>query len=122
MTERVCIVGLEKSEYSQIKQRIDMSVIACEFLPKMAVKDGQLLVQPPNRVALVPVTKMVFHGIYEDDFDFITGLAIWKGACLPNAHAMMDCRLKLQCLARALNYTRFGTPQRSFVPAGVELE
>jgi hypothetical protein len=122
MTERICIVGLEEAEYTQIKQHIDIPVIACEYLPKIVVKDGQLFVQPPNRVAFVPVTKMVFHGIYEDDFDFITGLAIWNGLCLPNAHAMMDCRLKLPCLARALKYTRFGSSPRGYVPAGMTFE
>jgi hypothetical protein len=59
-------------------------------------------------VKMLPVSKVIYHGIYEDDLDFIAALALWGGECLPNARAMMDCRLKLPCLVRALEYTQFG--------------
>ena len=122
MVERVCIVGLDEPEYSEIRQRVGVPVLAHEVLPRMVVKDGQLLVQPRNRMELTPVAKIVFHGIFEDDLDFITGLALWNGPCLPNAHAMMDCRLKLPCLARALRFTRFGTPSRGYAGPGAVFE
>lgn len=118
MVARVCIIGLDEPEYSQIRRRFDVPIIADEILPQMMVKDGQLLIQPHNRFGLVSVSKVVFHGIFEDDLDFITGLALWNGPCLPNAHAMLDCRLKLPCLARALKYTRFGAPLRGYAGPG----
>jgi hypothetical protein len=117
----VCIIGLDKPEYTEIRQRVGTPVIAHETLPSLIVVDGELLIQPPNRITHMPVQKVVFHGIFEDDFDFVTGLALWNGPCLPNAQAMLDCRLKLPCLARALRYTRFGEPRRGFVPAGMTL-
>src|SRR6185295_9875306 len=122
MENRVCIVGLDKPEYTEIRERLTAPAIATEVLPKIAVIDGQLLVQPPNRLAMLPVSKIVYHAIFEDDMDFITGLALWDGACLPNAHAMMDCRLKLPCLARALRYTRFGDPARGYAARGAMIE
>jgi hypothetical protein len=122
MEKRVCIVGLDKPEYTEIREQLNVPVIATEVLPKIAVIDGQLLVQPPNRMTLQPVSKIVFHGIFEDDMDFITGLALWGGPCLPNAAAMMDCRLKLPCLARALRYTKFGSPARGYAARGAMIE
>jgi hypothetical protein len=65
------------------------------------------------------VSKVVYHGIFDDDHDFIAGLALWGGACLPNPLGMMDCRLRLPCLVRALQHTRFGEPLRSFAAANV---
>lgn len=111
MRERICLVGLEPDQHAEIQELLGLPVVAHEVIPRMAVCDGQLLVAARNRMAMLPVSAVVFHGIFEDDFDFISGLAIWGGPCLPNAAAMMDCRLKLPCLARALRYSRFGTPR-----------
>src|SRR5579859_3106137 len=119
MIERIAIIGLDEPEYTEIKQYIDLPIMANEVIPGIVVKDGQLLMQPRNRFELFPVAKVVFHGIYEDDLDFITGLALWGGPCFPNAQAMLDCRLKLPCLARALQYTRFAAPNRGYASAGV---
>src|SRR5687767_740775 len=33
---------------------------------------------------------------------------------------MMDCRLKLPCLVRALQFTEFGQPRRGFASSGIE--
>src|SRR5208282_414492 len=51
---------------------------------------------------------VVFHGIFEQDLEFLAGLALWGGPCFPNPTAMMDCRLRLPCLVHALRFTRFG--------------
>jgi hypothetical protein len=118
MVERICIVGLDEPEYTDIARRVGMAVIAHEVLPRIVVKDGEFLVQPRNRMGLVPVSKVVFHGIFEDDLDFITGLALWGGPCLPNAHGLLDCRLRMPCLARALRHTRFGAPLRGYAGPG----
>ncbi len=122
MTDRVCIVGLDEPEHAEIRSRLSIPAITTEVIPKIAVLDGQLLVQPPNRLALVPVSRVVYHAILEDDFDFITGLALWNGPCLPSAHAMLDCRLKLPCLARALRCTRFGSAPRGYAAPGATVE
>lgn len=114
MTERMCIIGLDSPEYSEIHQRLALPMVAHETLPRIVVRDGQLLVAARNRTGLIPVSLVVFHGIFEDDLDAITALALWGGPCLPNAHAMMDCRLKFPCLVRALQHTQFGAPLRGY--------
>jgi hypothetical protein len=116
MKEYVCIVGLDEPEAEAIRARIDAPSFARVTLPSIVVKDGQLWVETESRPRYVPVSKLVYHAIYEDDFDFITGLAFWGGDCLPNARAMMDCRLKLPCLVRALQHTRFPFPRGYATP------
>jgi len=90
-------------------------------LPRIVVRDGSLLVESDS-FGFTPVSRVVFHGIFEDDHDLIAGLALWGGPCLPAAQAMLDCRLKLACLVRALRFTRFGDPSRGFVSARTEYE
>lgn len=115
MREYVCIVGLDEPEYRLIQERLDMPIIAHDVLPGMMLKDGQLWVENGRNPRMLPVCKMIYHGIFEDDLDFMTGLALWGGPCLPNARAMMDCRLKLPCLVKALEHTRFGISPRGYV-------
>lgn len=122
MVNRVCIVGLDEPEYTQIRQCVNLRVIAHELLPRVVVKDGQLLVEPKRGPGLVPVSKIVFHSIYEDDLDFIAALALWGGPCLPNAFGMMNCRLKLPGLVHALRHTRFGAPLRGYAGPGAVFE
>jgi hypothetical protein len=114
MLEHICLVGLDEPEYTQIQNQLDRRVVAYEMLPNIIVKDGQLLVESNKGRRMLPVSKVVFHGIFEDDLDFITALALWGGPCLPHAQGMMDCRLKFPCLVRALSYTRFGSLQRGY--------
>lgn len=114
MAERICIIGLDEPETTEIRERVGVGIIAHEALPRIVVKEGQLLVEPRKGPWLVPVSKVVFHSLYENDLDFICGLALWGGPCLPNARAMMDCRLKFPCLIRALQVTRFGVPPRGY--------
>ena len=120
MTARdyIAVVGLEQDDVDFIADRVDAPFVQHDIVPEIMVKDGVLWMEKAGRPRYVPVKKVVFHGIYDNDFDFITGLAIWDGACLPNARAMMDCRLKLPCLVRALEFTQFGTPWRGFASAG----
>jgi hypothetical protein len=108
MTNYICIVGLDEAESTAIQERLDEPVIAHIALPKIMLRDGQLWVESDRGPKMLPVSKVIYHGIYEDDMDFISALALWGGPCLPNPRAMMDCRLKLPCLVRALQYTRFG--------------
>ncbi len=116
MAERVCLVGLDEAEVEEIRERVGagVGIIAHQALPRMAVQNGELRIESRRGPALVPVSKVVFHSLYEHDLDFICGLALWGGPCLPDARAMMDCRLKFPCLIRALQYTRFGAPSRGY--------
>lgn len=113
MAEYVCIVGLDEPEADAIRERSDAPIIAHVVLPDIIVKDGVLWVETQG-ARMVPVSQVIYHGIYENDLDFITGLALWGGRCLPSPRAMMDCRLKFPCLVRALEFTRFGSPQRGY--------
>lgn len=115
-----CVVGLDSDELASIKKRFGGPMLCHELLPKIMVRDRQLFVQSISGARLLPVSRVVFHGIFADDHDFITGLAIWGGECLPNANAMMDCRLKLPCLARALRLTSFSGPPRGYSSPGLE--
>lgn len=117
---RPCIIGLDEPEFSSIAERLGIPVLAYETLPRILLRDGKLYVESDTGMGYVPVSSVVFHGIFEDDHDMIAGLALWGGPCLPNAGAMMDCRLKLPCLVRALRLTRFGSPPRGYASPGVE--
>ncbi|MBL8193617.1 MAG: hypothetical protein JNM06_07525 [Blastocatellia bacterium] len=118
MSERVLIVGLDETEHQEIISRINIRAVAHELLPQIIVKDGVLQVESRKGPWLVTVDRVVFHAIYENDLDFFAGLVLWGGPCLPNARAMMDARLKIPCLARALEYTRFGLPLRGYAGPG----
>jgi glutathione synthase/RimK-type ligase-like ATP-grasp enzyme len=115
MTNRICIIGLDPAEYHEIRERVNVPILAHEMLPRIMVHDGQLFVEATNSMAMRPVSHVIYHGIFEDDFEFITGLALWGGPCLPNPHAMMDCRHKFACLVRALKFTRYGSPLRGYI-------
>ena len=90
MADYVCIVGLDEPESNAIRDLIDQPVIAHITLPKILLKDGQLFVESDRGPRMLPVSKVIYHGIYEDDMDFISALALWGGPCLPNPRAMMD--------------------------------
>jgi hypothetical protein len=122
MQERVLIVGLDEPEYKEIISKVDVRIVAHELLPQIIVKDGQLFSESRKGPWLVPITKVVFHAIYENDLDFFVGLSLWGGACLPNAKAMMKCRLKLPCLVQTLEFTKFGTPLRGYASPGALFE
>lgn len=122
MSDYVCLVGLDDHESNQIRERLSQPVIAHMILPKIVVKEGQLWAESERSPRLVPVSKVIFHGIFDDDLDFITGLALWGGACLPNPMGMMDCRLKFPCLVRALQHTRFGSALRGYASSWARFE
>ncbi len=122
MVSRSCVVGLDAAESCQLASRFDGPLLCHEVLPSILVRDGQLFVESNSGAWMVEVDRLVYHGIFEEDHDFLAGLALWDGPCLPNAAAMMDCRLKLPCLARALKFTRFGTARRGYAAPGVEFD
>ncbi|PHN08242.1 ATP-grasp domain-containing protein [Flavilitoribacter nigricans] len=116
MKKRICIIGLEREPSLAIRKNYFGPTMYHEMLPKFLVNDGRLFIERTNGIGMLPVDIVVFHGIFENDLDLLTGLAIWGGPCFPNALAMMNCRLKLPCLARALQVSRFNT-RRGFLPA-----
>lgn len=120
MAKRICTIGLHKREQDLISKTHFGPIIHHDVVPKIIVNKGILYVEKRNGVALLPVDKVVYHGIYEEDMDFITGLAIWGGDCFPNAFAMMNCRLKLPCLARALRVSKFNS-LRGFISKNTEI-
>jgi hypothetical protein len=122
MKPYIAIVGLDEIEAQEIAEQVNAPVVTHLVLPKIAVQDGTLWMESGRGGRYVPVSKVVYHAIYEDDLNFIGGLALWGGACLPNARGMMDARLKLPCLVRALQYTRFPTVGRGYAAPGARFE
>lgn len=119
---RPCVIGLDEPEFRALQERLGTPLLAFETLPRILVEGGQLFVESASRFRLLPVSAVVFHGIFADDLDLLAGLAIWGGPCLPAARAMLDCRLKFPCLVRALDLTKFAEPRRGFISAGLEAE
>ena len=123
--KKVLFIGLEKDEVRDIVQNVDeiIKTIHHEIIPEIVVKEQKLFVEHPNIVdCLVPIDMVVFHGIFADDFDVINALAIWDGICLPDPVALLNCRLKLPCLARAQRITKFKMPRGFVVKGNIEVE
>lgn len=117
--EPLLLVGLDGPETAELRRRLDRPVLAFETLPRIRVDRGRLLVERPNFMNhFVPVERVAYHAIFEDDFDFLTALALWGGPCLPGARGMMDLRLRLPGLVRALAVTRFGGIPRGYADRG----
>jgi hypothetical protein len=117
--QRVLIVGHEPPEVEALQARVEAPLVCHEMLPRLRVWRGQLAVESPERDEhYLRVSHVVFHGIYEYDLPFLSALALWGGPCFPRARAMMDCRLRLPCLVRALEATRFGGLARGYADRG----
>lgn len=115
---RLLTVGLDEPEIVDLRARLAGPSICHSLLPAIRVEDGRLLVERTGGPGMLPVDRVVFHGIFADDLEFITALALWGGPCLPSARGLLDCRLRLPCLARALPITRFGRMPRSWLAPG----
>ena len=86
--EPLILVGLDPPETTELQRRLDRPVLAFETLPRIRVDRGRLLVEHPNIMnTFIPVERVVYHAIFEDDFDFLTALALWGArACrVPSA-------------------------------------
>ncbi|WP_020470914.1 hypothetical protein [Zavarzinella formosa] len=121
MIERTCLIGFDESESRELASLLPGECVAFEMLPRLLLKDGVLRVQSRTSWDYVPVSRVVFHGIFENDTDFLAALCLWGGPCYPNPVGMVDCRLRLPALAKAVRLSRFGGPSRSFVSAGVRV-
>ena len=120
MQKRLCVIGLDKTVFQEIRKSFFGPVIFHETIPKYLVSKGRLFVQKSNGIGMLEVDKVVFHGIFENDFDLITALTIWGGDCYPNALGMMNSRLKLPCLARALKVSKFNS-ERGMISENTEI-
>ena len=116
--KRILIVGLDSADVESIKQGIGFGylIVHYDILPRIQLVKGELLVESmsvPDK--FLTIDAVIFHGIFENDFDFITLLALWNGPCLPNAQGMMDLRLRIPGLVRALSVSAFSGIKRSMV-------
>ena len=106
---RLLIIGHDESEYQAIRERVPGPVVYFEMLPRLQLIRGGLHVEHPDAHGrFLPVSRVIFHGIFENDLPALAALALWGGPCYPRARGMMDCRLRIPCLVRALSATRFG--------------
>jgi hypothetical protein len=113
--QRLLLVGLDPPEIADLRAMLTIPTIAHPTLPRIKLEQGELFAERAGAAGqFLPVSHVVYHGIFGDDFEFITALALWADPCLPNALGMMDCRLRLPCLARALRVTHFNTALRGF--------
>jgi len=116
--KRILLVGLEENEVIRIKQGLEhlYLVMHYEMLPKVKLEEGVLLVESKTVAGkYMPVDKVIFHGIFENDLDFITLLALWNGPCLPDALGMMNLRQRIPGLVRSLRSSRFNTLRRGML-------
>jgi hypothetical protein len=121
---RVLIVGVERDVEPLIADRLNCPYVYAETLPPIRVADGELFVQRTGGVArgsFLPVTHVLYHGIYEDDLEFITALALWRGHCLPAGPAMLKARPRVPCLVHALDVTAFPGGPRGYAFGGVTI-
>jgi len=116
--KRILIVGLDAVDVQVIKQNtgFEYLIVHYDLLPQVKLIEGELFVESlsvPDKY--YPVDKVIFHGIFENDVDFITLLALWNGPCLPNASGMMDLRQRIPGLVRALGVSKFNSIKRGMV-------
>ncbi len=113
------LIGLERTEVSEIRSRVRAPLIAVETPPKLQLRGGELYFFHRGLWDLAgPVSKVVFHGIYENDLPTLAALALWGGPCLPGAHGMLDCRPRIPNLARCRRVSRFAALPRGYADAG----
>lgn len=119
MKNRVLVVGLDEPEIIALRQMTRIPLVAHSTLPRIQLRGGQLYAESAKQAGLMlPVDGVIFHGIFADDFDFLTALALWNGPCLPSAKGLLDCRLRHPCLIRSVAVSQFGDVPRGFVLAG----
>jgi hypothetical protein len=110
----VLLIGLERPEVEHLRSRVRSPLIAHEMLPKLQIRGGELFARRPDRDEFAPISKVVFHGIFEGDLPALAALALWGGPCLPGAHGMLDCRPRIANLARVRRVSRFAALPRGY--------
>ena len=128
MDDRTLLVGFDAPEAAELAARLPGESVAHEALPRVVIERGVLFAPLATSATYRRIDRVVFHAIYDDDLEFLAGLALWGGPCFPNAQALVETRMRLPCLVRALQHTRFGGPSRGYAftggrydPAGEEV-
>lgn len=110
-------IGLERAEVDELRDRVNVPLVVHEMLPRLQLRRGELFVRRPDRDQYVPVSLVLFHGIFENDLPTLAALALWGGPCLPSAHGMLDCRPRIANLARVRRVSRFANLPRGYADA-----
>jgi hypothetical protein len=120
---RILAIGLEEPEVEGLREQLPgVAVVGREAIPRVVLqRGGELRVERSSGAGSLSVDAVIFHGVFEDDMSLFGGLALWGGPCLPSAQALLDCRLRVPCLAKALEVTRFGGMARRWASAGSSL-
>jgi hypothetical protein len=119
MPDRTLLIGLDEPEARELVARLPGAVVDRPTLPRLRLDAGRLSVERLGWVGeFLEVERVVYHGIFDDDFPALSALALWGGPCLPDAAGMMDARLPIPCLARARRVSRFGGLPRSWADRG----
>jgi hypothetical protein len=71
MSPRPCLIGLDEPQIRELKERLQTPVLAYETLPRIIVRDGELFVEAVSGFGYLPVSRVVYHGIFEDDHDLM---------------------------------------------------
>jgi len=117
--ELVGLIGLEREEVQELTSRVACALVTFEMMPKVQLRDQQLyLARFGTWDWSGPISKVVFHGIFENDLPGIAALALWGGPCLPSASGLLDCRPRIANLARVRKVSRFAALPRSYTDAG----
>jgi hypothetical protein len=117
----VLVIGHDEPQSRALAARCPLPVITSEMLPRIRVwRDALEAESSRGSGDYVPISRVVFHGIFEDDGPFLAALCLWGGPCWPRPRGMLDCRSRLPCLVRSLDVTRFGTTPRGFASARAE--
>lgn len=110
---RLLLVGLDAPEADALRARLPGPRVVWPIVPRFRLVDGVLEVESASVVGrFLPVSRVIFHGVFADDLPLLTALALWRGPCLPSALGLLDCRERIPALARALAVTRFGALPR----------
>lgn len=115
---RILIVGIEAAQVEDLTEMLrpfsDQSLI-CEALPRLALEGERLYAESPRSGRWLEVDRVIFHGIYAEDEDFLSALALWAGPCFPKPAPMLAVRRRLASLLAALRLTRFPGARRGYL-------
>ncbi|MBN9522164.1 hypothetical protein J0H58_27200 [bacterium] len=119
--EPVVLIGLDPPETNDLRRRCAARLLTYPMLPHAQLRAGELFLGRAG-VWDGPVTKVVYHGIFEDDLPTLAALALWGGPCLPSAHGLLDCRPRIPNLARCRRVSRFAGLPRGYAGPGTTFE
>ena len=73
MKKRLCLIGLEREVSTRIAQNFDGNVLIHDMLPNFILTpNGDLYIERSMGTGFLKVDMVVYHGIFENDFEFLT--------------------------------------------------